>query len=166
MISREICQRVLHKALSTGADFAEIFAENTENHAIHMISSKVDSIKDTTIAGAAVRVYETKAGRMGVAVAEDLYFPDVVKSLSVCGCDFIVCPFARADSVEECIIRAVAYCYGVPVFFCAQKCARIADISGELAFESAQSPIVTQFTAKKEYHLVETRWRGFYTPKK
>ncbi len=58
MISREICQRVLHKALSTGADYAEIFAENTVNHAISMIASKVDAVKDTVIAGAAVRVYK------------------------------------------------------------------------------------------------------------
>ena len=58
MISREICQRVLAKAVSTGADYAEIFAENTVNHNIYMIDSKVDSIKDAVIAGAAVRVYK------------------------------------------------------------------------------------------------------------
>ncbi len=58
MISREICQRVLQKAISTGADYAEIFAENTNNHAISMIASKVDSIRDTVIAGAAIRVYK------------------------------------------------------------------------------------------------------------
>ena len=29
MIAREVCQRVLRKAVSTGADYAEIFAENT-----------------------------------------------------------------------------------------------------------------------------------------
>ncbi len=58
MISREVCQRVLHKAVSTGADYAEIFAENTVNHTISMIDSKVDGIKDTVIAGASVRVYK------------------------------------------------------------------------------------------------------------
>ena len=58
MISREVCQRVLHKAISTGADYAEIFAENTVNHSISMIASKVDSVKDTVIAGAAIRVYK------------------------------------------------------------------------------------------------------------
>ncbi len=58
MISREVCQRVLHKAVSTGADYAEIFAENTTNHSISMIASKVDSLRDTVIAGAAVRVYK------------------------------------------------------------------------------------------------------------
>ena len=58
MISREVCQRVLQKAISTGADYAEIFAENTVNHSISMIASKVDSVKDTVIAGAAIRVYK------------------------------------------------------------------------------------------------------------
>ena len=58
MISKEVCQRVLQKAVSTGADYAEIFAENTVNHNISMIASKVDGIKDTVIAGAAVRVYK------------------------------------------------------------------------------------------------------------
>ena len=58
MISREVCQRVLQKAVSTGADYAEIFAENTVNHSISMIASKVDSVKDTVVAGAAVRVYK------------------------------------------------------------------------------------------------------------
>ena len=36
MISREVCQRVLRKAVSTGADYAEIFAENTINHNINI----------------------------------------------------------------------------------------------------------------------------------
>ena len=58
MISREVCQRVLSKAVSTGADYAEIFAENTVNHTISMIASKVDGITDTVVAGAAVRVYK------------------------------------------------------------------------------------------------------------
>ena len=58
MISKEVCQRVLQKAVSTGADYAEIFAENTVNHNISMIASKVDGIKDTVIAGAAIRVYK------------------------------------------------------------------------------------------------------------
>ena len=58
MISRDTCQRVLQKAVSTGADYAEIYAENTVNHTISMIASKVDAIKDTVVAGAAVRVYK------------------------------------------------------------------------------------------------------------
>lgn len=58
MISRAVCERVLAKAVSTGADYAELFAENTVNHTINMISDKVDTIGDTVVAGAAVRVYK------------------------------------------------------------------------------------------------------------
>ena len=58
MIARDICLRVLQAAVSTGADYAEIYAENTVNHSINMIASKVDTIKDTVVAGAGIRVYK------------------------------------------------------------------------------------------------------------
>ena len=68
MIPRDVCLRVLQKALSTGADYAEVFAENTVNHSINMIASKVDSIKDTVIAGASVRVYKGLRSVMATTV--------------------------------------------------------------------------------------------------
>ena len=68
MISRETCQRVLAKAISAGADYAEIFSENTVNHAINMIADKVDAIKDTVIAGAAIRVYKGLRSVMATTV--------------------------------------------------------------------------------------------------
>jgi len=68
MISREICQRVLRKALSTGADYAEIFAENTVNHSIAMIAGHVDAVKDTVIAGAAIRLYKGLRSVMATTV--------------------------------------------------------------------------------------------------
>ena len=68
MIARDICLRVLQAAVSTGADYAEIYAENTVNHSINMIASKVDTIKDTVIAGAAVRVYKGLRSVMATTV--------------------------------------------------------------------------------------------------
>ena len=58
MISRELCQRVLREALSTGADYAELYAENTNNHTVSMVDSRVDAINDTVVSGAAVRVFK------------------------------------------------------------------------------------------------------------
>ena len=58
MIQLETCQRVLEAAVSTGGDYAEIFAENTTDHTINMISGKVDAITDGVTAGAAVRVFK------------------------------------------------------------------------------------------------------------
>lgn len=58
MITRQLCERVLQAAVSTGADYAELFAENTVNHSVHMIDSKVDAIEDATVAGAGIRVFK------------------------------------------------------------------------------------------------------------
>lgn len=68
MISRAVCERVLRKAVSTGADYAEIFAENTINKSINMIAGKVDTVKDTVIAGAGIRVYQGLRSVMATTV--------------------------------------------------------------------------------------------------
>ena len=68
MIAREICARVLQAAVSTGADYAEIFAENTQNNAISMIANRVENIKNTVVAGAAVRVYKGLRSVMATTV--------------------------------------------------------------------------------------------------
>ena len=68
MISRELCQRVLQAALSTGGDYAELFAEHTNNHSISMVDSRVESINDTVVSGAAVRVYKGLRSVMATTV--------------------------------------------------------------------------------------------------
>jgi TldD protein len=68
MISQEICERVLRRAAATGADYAELFAENTLNHSINMIGGKVDSIDDAVVAGASVRVYKGLRSVMATTV--------------------------------------------------------------------------------------------------
>ena len=57
MITKEICERVLAKAASTGADYAELFCERTLDQAVNLVGAKVDSVQDAEIAGAAVRVF-------------------------------------------------------------------------------------------------------------
>ena len=68
MIPLKTCQRVLEKAVSTGADYAEIFAEDTINHTINMVSRKVDNINDGVTHGAAVRVYKGLRSVMAVTI--------------------------------------------------------------------------------------------------
>ena len=68
MIAREICAKVLEAAVSTGADYAEIFAENSMNRTISMVSGKVDAISDSVVSGAAVRVYKGLRSVMATTV--------------------------------------------------------------------------------------------------
>ena len=56
MIPKQLLQEVLQKALSTGADFAEIYVEHTKENNIFMIDNKVDSIKDRLISGVGIRI--------------------------------------------------------------------------------------------------------------
>ncbi len=139
-----------------------------ENGKILGVSDMTNVLDGEVGSGAALRVYETEKGRLGVIVAEDLFFPEVAKTLSVCGSDFLVCPYPSVSgSVESVLVRAHAFCYGAPVFFCGVGYAAIAATDGSVAFASPESPVEVAFQPVKEYHLVETRRRGFYkAPKK
>ena len=68
MISTETCAKVLEAAVRTGADYAELFAENSRNKSIKMVSGKVDAINDGVISGAAVRVYRGLRSVMATTV--------------------------------------------------------------------------------------------------
>ncbi len=115
--------------------------------------------------GSGLRVYETSVGKLGVLVGQDIYFPELVKSLTQCGSEQIICMYENiGDSLEQILIRSNAFCYGVPICMCAHGYAQIADASGKLAFASPKSPAYFSQQPFREYHLIETRLRGFYKP--
>lgn len=133
-----------------------------ENGRILGVSDMLNILDGEWNAGACARVFETKKGRMGVIVAEDLYFFEVVKALTVAGCDFIVCPFGGdAGEIERVMLRANAFCFGVPILFCSRGYSIVAEVTGEVEFASPQSPVIFPFERARTYHLIETRRRGF-----
>ncbi len=118
-------------------------------------------------AGAGIKIYDTQAGKLGVVVGEDFYFPQVIQTLSVCGAECAICIFEQLnESLEQVLMRASAYYYGLPVCMCAYGYAQAADIAGKLRFASPESPCLYDFEREQEYHLVETRQRGFFKRKK
>ena len=117
--------------------------------------------------GAALKVYDTKVGKLGVLVAEDLCFPEMAKSLTLCGSDVIVCPYGVVENgVESVLVRAHAFCYGAPVCLCGIGYSAIGGVDGSLAFASPVNLSVAELEGVKEYHLIETRRRGLYRPPK
>ena len=58
MISRKLCERVLAAAASTGADYAELFAEKTFNRSVNMLDDKVQTVGDNVVAGVGIRVFK------------------------------------------------------------------------------------------------------------
>ncbi len=57
MISQVILEEVLSVALSSGGDFAELYAENTKNSAISLVDGRIDRVTDNTSSGVGVRVF-------------------------------------------------------------------------------------------------------------
>lgn len=58
MLSKELIKDALLRALSTGADYAELFAEHTDEKTISLVSAKVDKIADAVISGVGIRVFQ------------------------------------------------------------------------------------------------------------
>ncbi len=58
MFSKVQLERILETAMSTGADFAEIFIENTRSSAMNMIDGSIDQITDNLLAGVGIRVFK------------------------------------------------------------------------------------------------------------
>jgi TldD protein len=56
MIKKEELQKLLQEALSTGADFAEIFIEDTKSSTIRVTSGEVTSVDRGNVYGAGVRL--------------------------------------------------------------------------------------------------------------
>ncbi len=57
MLSKALCSDIIAKAMSTGADFAEVYQELTRGNVIRLIGGKIDAIDDTVISGVGVRAF-------------------------------------------------------------------------------------------------------------
>ena len=57
MIKKELLEELLSVALSSGGDFAEIFAERARNNAIQLVDGKIDKITDNVLSGVGIRVF-------------------------------------------------------------------------------------------------------------
>ena len=129
-----------------------------ENGRLLGVSDMLHAVDGEYSAGANVKAYETKEGKMGVVVARDLYFPETIKALALCGCEWILCPFdKRISALDRSYVSVYAHIYGLPILLCGDNFSMIASPKGEVVFSSPMSPVAVSYKEKREYHLVETR---------
>lgn len=57
MIEKRLLERVLGVAMSSGADFAEVYAEVTRNGRITLVNEKIENIADATVSGVGIRAF-------------------------------------------------------------------------------------------------------------
>lgn len=57
ILPKNLCEEVLGVAVSTGADFAELYAEHTRNGGIRLVDGKIDQISDNVLSGVGIRAF-------------------------------------------------------------------------------------------------------------
>ena len=57
MLTKTIAEQVLHEALKTGGDFAEIFCEDRRSGALGLVSGHVENATTNRKHGAGIRIY-------------------------------------------------------------------------------------------------------------
>ena len=115
------------------------------------------------VSGGAFRVYDTSVGKLGLIVAEDLYFPESARVLTLCDADVIICLMKKLDgAMPQVMLRAGAFANGVAMAMCAKNYACISDIRGKITCASSCDVIKTKIKIEKDYHLISSRRRGLY----
>ncbi len=128
------------------------------------VSDMAHSIDDSEYApGGSFRVYDTSAGKIGVIIAEDLFFPETARVLALCDADLIVCLFKKFENtMPQVMLRAGAFANGVAMALCASGYACVADIRGDITVASSADIIDAQIKIEKDYRLISSRRRGLY----
>ncbi len=128
------------------------------------VSDMAHSIDDSEfVPGSGFRVYDTSAGKIGIIVAEDLFFPEVPRVLTLCDADLIICLFKKIDDfMPQIMIRCSAFANGVPMALCSKNRVVAADVKGNISFASSSDVVDAKIKTEKDFHLISSRRRGLY----
>lgn len=127
------------------------------------VTDMVHCVDDSEyVASGNYRVYDTGAGKIGIIVCEDLFFPESTVTLSLCDADLIVCVFKKIENhMPQIAMRAFAYSNGVPMVLCADGYSCVVDVRGKIVSASSNQILKTRLKNERDYHDVCLRRRGF-----
>lgn len=109
--------------------------------------------------GTYLGLYKLGDYKVGLCIENDIHYPENVKSLSLCGCNVLLCLAENCHAMFPLLTRAYAYLYGMPVAMCAGNCACFSDISGNI-FTSLAPFTIFNTQPRNNYRVVSTRERG------
>lgn len=147
---KTVSRGILRKSVAV-ADRGKLLGITDMNHVIDCEDYK---------SGAGLGFYNVGGFKVGLCIENDLFFPDGIKALSMCGCNLIVGVMEELkDNIPPLLIRAYSYLYGVPVIMCAGNVAFFAETNGEIA-SSSRPLTLYEITPKNRYRVVTTRTKG------
>ena len=128
------------------------------------VSDAVHSIDESEfVSGGNFRVYDTSVGKIGILIAEDLFFHESSRVLASCDADFIVCILKEIEnSIPQIMLRSCSFSNGIAMGLVSKNYFTVANIKGEVSFAGSRDVNKVSVKIKKDYHLVGARRRGFY----
>lgn len=161
LLSRRLNCTVVAGCVTLSCGFRRRSAAVAERGKILGVSDQLYTQGEEVRGGAHLKVYSTAAGKLGLCVGEDLYFPQVAQSLSLFDADAIFCVFGQErEEAPRLMLRASAFCAGVPVCMCADGLAQVASERGELLFRSARKECDYELSLSRAYRVFSRRLRG------
>lgn len=128
------------------------------------VTDMVHSIDESEyVAGGSFRVYDTSSGKIGIIVAEDLFFPESTRILTLCDADIVVCVFKKVSGAMPLVmLRANSFANGVVSALCSQNYSAVSDVRGNVLLAGSSGVIKRKVKVEKDYHLISSRRRGLY----
>lgn len=128
------------------------------------VSDMAHTVDDSEfVSGGNFRVYDTSAGKIGIIISEDLFFPEVPRVLALCDADIIICLFKRVETqMPQIMLRSGAFANGVAMALVAENYAMVSDVKGNVAVSGSDKIIKEKIKIEKDYHLISSRRRGLY----
>ncbi len=161
-------------ALSEQADGVILAAFDTDNYGVIRHScgvfekGRLLGITDMSVCleqsgympGGGNRVFDTGSGRFAVAVGDDAFSFDLMKSLVVCGAEtiFLLSDRKRTENAKI-VVRAYSYLLGVPFLYLAEDGMFATDPRGEIAASSDEDECFAEIPTPAEYSLKTTKVR-------
>lgn len=110
--------------------------------------------------GCGNRVFDTGAGRLAVAVGDDAFSFDLMKSLVVCGAEtiFLLSDRKRTENTRI-VVRAYSYLLGVPFLYLAEDGMIATDPRGKIVASSEEDECFAEIPTPAEYSLKITKVR-------
>lgn len=128
------------------------------------VSDAVHSVDDSEfLPGGNFRVYDTSAGKIGLIVADDLFFPESARVLSSCDADIIICIYKKIEnSLPQIMLRSGAFANGIVMALVSKNYYMVSNVKGEIISAGSDEINKVNIKIEKDYHLIGSRRRGFY----
>lgn len=111
--------------------------------------------------GYGYKIYQTKSGKIGVLIDDDLLNYEAIKCMTMCDADVIVVISDNKDKFKlDYLLRSYSFLFGIPIILVTQQGVIVTDIKGEIIHKSEQNEIDVFVSVKKNFTILTTKQRG------